>query len=182
VDKNTEQNGHIVTLLRALTDDFKGSSKKTDAEMKTCFELATRVDIDHQRRLEYYQNRDLQRNAELREEFHALQAVVSNLVTHVKGLTPLKPAVSEQAGVPALPQEPVDEVSPEMKKLARAYVGARRRIRMQRNFSEWRKFAGSKEAAGWSATGGTGLSLRGLKVCLQNGDLSKCRQTIGALF
>jgi hypothetical protein len=54
--------------------------------MKTCFELASRVDIDHQRRLEDYQNRDLQRHAELREEFHALQAMISNLATHIKGL------------------------------------------------------------------------------------------------
>jgi hypothetical protein len=30
VDKNTEQNGHIVSLLRTLTDDLKGSSEKTD--------------------------------------------------------------------------------------------------------------------------------------------------------
>jgi hypothetical protein len=97
-----------VTLLCTLTDDFKGSSKKTDAEMKTCFELATRVDIDHRIRLEDYQSRDLQRHAELREELHALQAMVSNLVTHVQGLIPLKPAVNEQASAPVLPQKPAD--------------------------------------------------------------------------
>jgi uncharacterized protein YjaG (DUF416 family) len=69
-----------VSLLRELTDDFKGSSEKTDVEMKSCFEFATRVDIDHQKRLKECQNRDFQRHTELREEVRALQAMVSNLV------------------------------------------------------------------------------------------------------
>jgi hypothetical protein len=77
-----------VSLLRELKDDFKGSSERTDVEMKSCFEFATRVDTNHQKRLEDGQNRDFQRHAELREEVHALQAMVSSLVAHVQGLGP----------------------------------------------------------------------------------------------
>jgi hypothetical protein len=127
--------------------------------MKSCFELATRADIDHQRRLEECQNRDFQRHTELREEVHALQAMVSNLVTHVQGLVPLRPAVSEPAEVPAQPQEPVDEVSPEMEKLAKAYVKAHRRMLMQRKFSEWCKFAYKRKVSkhDWCPEQGGGL-------------------------
>jgi hypothetical protein len=118
VNKNTEQNGRIVSLLRELTDDFKGSSERTDGEMKSCLEFATRVDINHQKRLE----EDFQRHAEIREEVHALQAMVSNLVTHVQGLVPRGPAVSEPTQVPAQSQEPADEASSQLMKQAKAYV------------------------------------------------------------
>jgi hypothetical protein len=126
VDKNTEQNGKIVSLLRELKDGLKGSSERTEVETKSCFEFAASVDIDHQKRLEECQNRDYKRHAELREEVHALQAMVSSLVAHVQGLGPPEPAVSEPTQVPAQSQEPADEVSPEMKKLAKAHVKARR--------------------------------------------------------
>jgi type II secretory pathway component HofQ len=107
-----------VALLRALNGDFKASSKKTDAEMKTCFEFATRVDNEHRSRLEDNQSRDLQRHAELREEVHALQAMASNLVTHVQGLALPKPAVSEQASAPALPRDPGSSAPPPYRRLS----------------------------------------------------------------
>ena len=127
--------------------------------MKSCFELATRADIDHQRRLEECQNRDFQRHTELREEVHALQAMVSSLVAHVQGLGPLEPVVSEPTQVPAQSQEPVDEVSPEVKKLAKAYVKARKRMLMQRNFSEWCKFSYTRKVSKheWCPEAGAGL-------------------------
>jgi hypothetical protein len=109
VDKNTEQNGKIVSLLRELKDGLKGSSERTEVETKSCFEFAASVDIDHQKRLEECQNRDYKRHAELREEVHALQAMVSSLVAHVQGLGPPEPAVSEPTQVPAQSQEPADE-------------------------------------------------------------------------
>jgi hypothetical protein len=148
VYKNTEQNGKIVSLLRELKDGLKGSSERTEVEMKSCFDFAASVDIDHKKRLEECQNRDYKRHAELREELRALQAMVYSLVAHVQGSKPLAPAVSKPTQAPAQSQEPADEVSPEMEKLAKEYAKARRRMLMQRNFSEWCKFAYKRKVSG----------------------------------
>ena len=46
VDKNTEQNGKIVGLLRELQDGVKASAARAEAEMDTCFEFAAKTDVD----------------------------------------------------------------------------------------------------------------------------------------
>jgi hypothetical protein len=159
VYKNTEQNGKIVSLLRELKDGLKGRSERTEDEMKSCFEFAANVDIDHKKRLEECQNRDYKRHAELREELRSLQDMVYSLVAHVQGSKPLEPAVSEPTQIPAQSQEPADEVSPEMEKLAKEYVKARKRMLMQRNFSEWCKFAYKRKVSKheWCPKAGGGL-------------------------
>jgi hypothetical protein len=141
VDKNTEQNGKIVSLLRELKDGIKGSSDKTAEEMGSCFEFAANTDIDHKKRLEECQNRYHQRHVELREELRSLQAMVYSLAAHVQGSQPLEPAVGGPTPVPAQSQEPADEVLPNMEKLLKAFVKARRRMVLQKNFSEWCKFS-----------------------------------------
>jgi hypothetical protein len=86
VDKNTEQNGEIVSLLRELQNGTKGSSARAAEEIESCFEFAAKTAIDHKKSLGDCQNRYHQRHVEIREELHSLQAMVYSLSAHVQGL------------------------------------------------------------------------------------------------
>jgi hypothetical protein len=93
--------------------------------------------------LEEFQNRYAyhQRHVELREELRSLQAMVYSFAAHVQGSQPLDPAVGEPTQVPAQSQEPADEVLPNTEKLLKAFVKGRKRILLQRSFSELCKFS-----------------------------------------
>jgi hypothetical protein len=97
VDKNTEQNGRIVSLLRELQGGIKASSAKAEAEMESCFEYAAKTDVDLKRSMEDSQNRYHQRHGEIREELRSLRDIVHSLAAHVQGLQPLQSAVEAPA-------------------------------------------------------------------------------------
>ena len=141
VDKNTEQNGKIVGLLRELQDGVKASSAKAEAEMESCFEFAAKTDVDLKRSLEDSQNLYHQRHGEFREELRSLRDIVHSLAAHVQGLQPLQSAVEDPAPATVQSLQPADVMLPDTERMLKTFLKARKRMLMQRSFSELCKFS-----------------------------------------
>jgi hypothetical protein len=139
VDKNTEQNGKIVGLLRELQDGAKASSAKAEAEVETCLEFAAKTDVDLKKSLGDSQNMYHLRHGEIREELRSLRDIVLSLAAHVQGLQPLQSAVDDPVQATVQSQEPAEKVFPNTEKLLKKFVKARKRMQTQRIFSEWCK-------------------------------------------
>jgi hypothetical protein len=140
VDKNTEQNGKIVGLLRELQDGVKTSAARAEAEMETCFEFAAKTDVDLKKSLGDSQDLYHRRHGEIRDELSSLRDIVQGLATHVQGLQPLQSAVDDPAPATKQAQEPAEvrtmQVLPNKEKLMKTFMKARKRMQTQRIFSE----------------------------------------------
>ena len=144
VDKNTEQNGKIVGLLRELQDGVKASAARAEAEMDTCFEFAAKTDVDLKKSLGDSQDLYHRRHGEIRDDLSLLRDIVQGLATHVQGLQPLQSAVDDPAPATMQAQEPAEartmQVLPNKEKLMKTFMKARKRMQTQRIFSELCKY------------------------------------------